>query len=105
MTQTKFASVAEVVTQMAQSTVPVRFRMRGQNTVVALRQRGYVVFTAQNDRTGKDHYVFPFGTKAENAETPKRMVRNLMNPGAPLVEIAEDTPASCDPSRESYWSA
>jgi hypothetical protein len=33
---------------------------------------------------------------------PNKTVRNLMT-GA-LVEIAHDTPRSCDPSSELYWS-
>ena len=34
----------------------------------------------------------------------KIMVKSLMNPTGPDIEIRSDTPLCCDPSSETYWS-
>jgi hypothetical protein len=33
-----------------------------------------------------------------------KKVKSYMNPDGPEIEIPVDSPASCDPSTETYWS-
>ncbi len=49
-----------------------------------------------------DHKVIVASHTADLAVVMARKVRNLMS--GEMVEIAYDTPMSCDPSTETYWS-
>ena len=72
-----------------------------KRSVTALKKR-LANLRAQGRRTNMQDYGWMSAEDWANRPRPMKQVRNLMT--GEIMEIPADTPASCDPSTELYYS-
>lgn len=74
----------------------------GARRSVTCLERNRAKRIAAGNRTNVQSYGWMSEQDWNNRLVPTKKVRNLMS--GEEIEIAADTPSSCDPSSETYWS-